>query len=426
MKRNLFFLLGLVCAIEASAQVGIGTLDPNALLDIRTSNQAAPASTDGLLIPKIDEFPAVNPSVAADGMLVFATGSGSVVKGFYYWNNILGSWSSLGAGVSEWTANGGNIERQSGNVYIGDTNTTNNDLYVSDRIIDWDNSSYFLDPGSASSLNEISMDDGSASDPSIYFSQADTGFFSSAADQVSYSANGVEAVVFDPDGRVEFLNTSEANQNMGTGVVEIGGSLRLDGNEIITNQSTTLFLQNGNNGDVRVDSTTLVIDASQDFVGVGQVTPHFTFDVDGPVMLEDTTAPAAVPGHSGIYSNSGELYAIDESGNSTVISPHHFGLIDPSDPMAWSFYSTNKTVGEQINVDMFRVVRLLEEVTGEQLIYKADLKGKPIQKMSSNESLYSRISSLEEENLQLKQQLTSQKQLLDSILLKLESMPKSE
>jgi len=79
--------------------------------------------------------------------------------------------------------------------------------------------------------------------------------------------------------------------------------------------------------------------------------------------------------HSGIYSRNGELNAVDESGNLTVISPHHFSLIEPSDPMAWSFYSKNESLNQQLNVDMMRVVRLVENLAGEQLIYKADLDG---------------------------------------------------
>lgn len=44
------------------SQVGIGTTTPNAQLEIQSSNQATPANTDGILIPKMDEFPLVNPS----------------------------------------------------------------------------------------------------------------------------------------------------------------------------------------------------------------------------------------------------------------------------------------------------------------------------------------------------------------------------
>ena len=409
MKKYALFFVCLCCSWSLQAQVGIGTTTPSAMLDIKASDQVNPANTDGLLIPKIDEFPSVVPTAASDGMLVFASGLGSVSKGFYYWNSLTGSWVDLSGGIAQWTASGADIERQSGNVYIGNTNSTNNDLYISDRIIDWDNSGYFLDPGSVSVMNELQLDEGSEGDPSIYFNTADSGFFSGADDEISYTANGTEAVRFEADGRVSFLDTTEANGTPGTGVIEIGGTLRLDGNEIITNDNVTLFLQNNNNADVRIDNSTLVVDASEDFVGIGLVNPHFTLDVDGPVMLQDTSTPTPLSGHSGIYSNFGELFAIDQSGNSTVISPHRFSLIDASDPMAWSFYSRNETIGQQINVDMFKVVSLVEQLTGVVLIHKADLDGDPISLANpSAKSTVEKINKLEAENSALKLQLEAQ------------------
>ncbi|MEZ4859013.1 MAG: tail fiber domain-containing protein [Flavobacteriaceae bacterium] len=76
-------------------QVGINTTNPNALLDIRSSNELTPANNDGILIPKIDNFPSVSPTNNQDGMLVFATGNGTPTKGFYYWNNTNTSWVPL-------------------------------------------------------------------------------------------------------------------------------------------------------------------------------------------------------------------------------------------------------------------------------------------------------------------------------------------
>jgi len=89
--KKLCVLLCLYSGL-ASAQVGIGTITPNALLEIESTNQATPSNTDGLLIPKVDEFPVTNPGAGQDGMLVYATGSGSVSKGFYYWDNGTTAW----------------------------------------------------------------------------------------------------------------------------------------------------------------------------------------------------------------------------------------------------------------------------------------------------------------------------------------------
>ena len=73
--------------------MGIGTVNPNAILDIRSSNQRSPDVKDGILIPKIDDFPSITPGANQDGMLVFVTGNnGTPKKGFYYWNNSIPNW----------------------------------------------------------------------------------------------------------------------------------------------------------------------------------------------------------------------------------------------------------------------------------------------------------------------------------------------
>jgi len=96
MKKLIFYFFVLF-STSLFAQVGINTTTPNAQLDIRSSNQVAPASTDGMLIPKIDTFPAVNPTVVQQGMLVYLTSNvGSNPQGFYYWNNPTTTWIPIG------------------------------------------------------------------------------------------------------------------------------------------------------------------------------------------------------------------------------------------------------------------------------------------------------------------------------------------
>ena len=79
--------------VVSFAQVGINTTNPEAQLDIKSSNQALPSNKDGLLIPKIDTFPATNPTAAQQGMLVYLTTDvGINVAGFYYWNSPTTTW----------------------------------------------------------------------------------------------------------------------------------------------------------------------------------------------------------------------------------------------------------------------------------------------------------------------------------------------
>ncbi|RXR20202.1 tail fiber domain-containing protein [Flavobacterium stagni] len=86
-----FFVLQIV-----PAQVGVNTTDPKAQLDIVPSNATTPANTDGILIPRITTFPAVNPTAAQNGMLVYlSTASGSFSPGFYYWDNAATVWQPI-------------------------------------------------------------------------------------------------------------------------------------------------------------------------------------------------------------------------------------------------------------------------------------------------------------------------------------------
>ena len=96
MKKIVYLSLMLI-GFYSEAQVGIGNTSPNAQLDISSSNQATPANTDGILIPKIDTFPTTNPTVLQQGMLVYLTttttfSSVSKAPGFYYWNNATSNW----------------------------------------------------------------------------------------------------------------------------------------------------------------------------------------------------------------------------------------------------------------------------------------------------------------------------------------------
>lgn len=113
------------------SQVGINTTSPNAQLDIRSSNQATPTNTDGILIPKIDAFPITNPTVAQTGMLVYlTTTSAGKSPGFYYWNNPTASWLPVSKTDDDWYEVGSTNPPNditdnmfhTGNVAIGKTN----------------------------------------------------------------------------------------------------------------------------------------------------------------------------------------------------------------------------------------------------------------------------------------------------------------
>lgn len=103
----------------------------------------------------------------------------------------------------DWTVSGSDIERTSGDVYIGDVNSTNNDLYLSDDLIDWDNTAYSIDMDAISRMDEIEFDAGNAADPSIYFDGNNTtGLFEPADDNIGFTIAGTEAMRIDDNADV--------------------------------------------------------------------------------------------------------------------------------------------------------------------------------------------------------------------------------
>jgi trimeric autotransporter adhesin len=99
IMKKVFAYLFILGVSFTQAQVGINTTTPNAQLDIRSSSQTTPSNTDGILIPKIDAFPATNPGLDQNGMLVFLTTLvGSNAPGFYYWEAASNAWIKLSTG----------------------------------------------------------------------------------------------------------------------------------------------------------------------------------------------------------------------------------------------------------------------------------------------------------------------------------------
>ena len=120
VRKNQLLLMVLLWSAAITAQVGVGTTTPSANLDIPATNAVAPSNTDGILIPRIHTFPAVNPTAAQNGMMVFLTTvSGANQPGFYYWDQPSASWKGI-SGTKGWelTGNAGTI---AGTNFIGTT-----------------------------------------------------------------------------------------------------------------------------------------------------------------------------------------------------------------------------------------------------------------------------------------------------------------
>lgn len=129
----------------------------------------------------------------------------------------------------DWTPVGSDIERQSGNVYIGNSSGTNNDLYISDRLIDWDDTDYYIDPNATSDLwvvnvNEIYADAGASTDPGYTFKgDQNTGMHSPANHELGLAVNGSEAIRINASADV---GIGDASPNA---KLDVEGELRVSG-----------------------------------------------------------------------------------------------------------------------------------------------------------------------------------------------------
>ena len=117
--------------------------------------------------------------------------------------------------------------------------------------------------------------------------------------------------------------------------------------------------------------------AGSDDCNVGIGTASWGTNAVNVLAIYNGTAPSSSPANTvQLYANDDSsspnlsvLRLRDEEGNDTVISPHDFGGHAPSEPLAWAYHSTSAKEKKSITVDMLRVVRVLEQLSGEQLVY---------------------------------------------------------
>lgn len=87
MKKPLFILV-FTCFMAVNAQVGINTNNPDATLHLEPSDPDSPTGRDGILIPKLSDFP----TSQAKGQTIFLENHTSLPNGFYYWDG--SDWNS--------------------------------------------------------------------------------------------------------------------------------------------------------------------------------------------------------------------------------------------------------------------------------------------------------------------------------------------
>ena len=141
--------------------------------------------------------------------------------------------------------------------------------------------------------------------------------------------------------------------------------------EVVVNEGSDSLV------DFRVESDNnthmLFVDGGNDRIGIGTNNPDELFDVAGKVridsngmiaMAENTSNPSTETGYAHIYAKDGgatEVYVQDSNGNSTKISPHN-----PEGE--WEYFSKNSKTGKVVKINMEKMIKRLEEITGESFM----------------------------------------------------------
>jgi hypothetical protein len=111
--------------------------------------------------------------------------------------------------------------------------------------------------------------------------------------------------------------------------------------------------------------TDLLLQTAGGNVGIGTSAP-LANAAGGKILFfgDNGGSPVMSSNTAGIYAmdvvGTVELFSVDENSNSTQISPH-----DP-DTGEWVFYSKNTKTGRVVRVNMEKLVKKVEEITGEK------------------------------------------------------------
>lgn len=293
MKK--FILLLFLSPFASLSQVGVNTTNPNAMMDITSTN-------NGLLIPRvallsaIDNTTVVNPQGGAliTSTLVYnTTPSGvspdNVVAGFYFWNGT--RWVAVGSDGRDWTTNG-----NSG------TNPTNNFIGTTDNV------DFRVRTNNAQRFNFTNngrlraYDNGLITQPTYsWIGDEDTGMWRPAANTLDFTTTGISRIRINDNGNVGINNTSAPAMLTVLGTRNVpsypgttsNGVLRvavngLEGLDIGKTDGTGNFsawLQSGYNG----VSDPLSLQPLGGNVGINTINPSNSLHVNGTVRIVDGT-----------------------------------------------------------------------------------------------------------------------------------------
>jgi len=183
---------------------------------------------------------------------------------------------------------------------------------------------------------------------------------------------GSNTIVQDGDSALDIRGACDDGTDFNTIIARI--RMEVDGGTPAENDIQGRIIFKTNQG-AASDTEAMRIDSGGN-VGIGATS--FGTNSKKVLALVNGTAPSgSITNGVLLYahdtSTSSELKVRDEAGNITTLSPHSFTLQEPSEPMAWSHHSRNDEVGKLVEVDMMKVVRALERLTGEQFVYEENV-----------------------------------------------------
>jgi len=218
--------------------------------------------------------------------------------------------------------------------------------------------------------------------------------FGAGNDLQIYHTPGTGTFIDEAGDGVLFIRSDRVTIHKYTGETMINATA--DGAVTLSHNDVAVFTTdtNGIQAQRTNASATITIDAAS---SSGSGTPQLSFKRAGTnyALLEGgvNSAGNGLGSNLVIHAGQGDVYAKDSAGNSTQLSPHNFVYIPDgaSETGAWCYKSdkfeteviekdgddnpTKEKVksGTFISADMTKVIRQVEKLTGEKLIYKGTL-----------------------------------------------------
>ena len=250
--------------------------------------------------------------------------------------------------------NGVLMDNRSGTDYVETSSSTitfNAGLEVSDTIVikSYSGSApFFRHPFdiTAASTSSISGNDANGTNLNVIPKYAEVFVNGILMKKGQWSSGNGQEITFvdpltDPNYVIDVIeygfNTPEVNLFLDT-TPFLGGDLNVNGNDLVSTGTNPVVLKPSTYVDVQ----------------------------DGPMHLEVLASdPSGVTNRASLYSkdvsSSAELFVRDEAGNVTQISPHNT-------EGEWTYYSENNITGKRFKVNMEKMIRKLQEITGENFI----------------------------------------------------------